>query len=44
MNFRQMRESHSLHLEGEGEVAEGDERNKELFGAFSSVTLLHDGE
>ncbi|KAF9263570.1 Pkinase-domain-containing protein [Marasmius fiardii PR-910] len=43
VNFRQMKESHSLHLEGEGENEEIDERS-DLFEAFSSVTLHHDGE
>ena len=43
VNFRNMKESHSLHLEeqleGEGTVGGGD-----LFGGFSSVTLHYDGD
>ncbi|THV03268.1 Pkinase-domain-containing protein [Dendrothele bispora CBS 962.96] len=40
VNFRHMTESHSLHLEEEEEIGE----SSDLFGAFSSVTLHHDGE
>lgn len=39
VNFRQLKESHSLHLEDQ--LAEEGE---DLFGAFSSVTLHYDGE
>ncbi|KAF5369888.1 hypothetical protein D9758_001218 [Tetrapyrgos nigripes] len=39
-NFRHMTESHSLHLEEEGE----NEETEDAFRAFSSLTLHHDGE
>ena len=41
-NFRQLRESHSLHLEEQaGQGARGEE---DVFEAFSSVTLHYDGD
>jgi protein-serine/threonine kinase len=52
-HFRHMRESQSLQLDLEdqgkgglvgGELADDGERAKDLFEAFSSVTLHHDGE
>ena len=39
MNFRQMKESHSLHLEDQL-LEEG----ADVFGQFSSVTLHYDGD
>ncbi|KAI0049567.1 Pkinase-domain-containing protein [Auriscalpium vulgare] len=45
VNFRRMEESTSLHLEGEtrGDGLEAA-TDVDLFGAFSSITLQHDGE
>ncbi|ESK97583.1 serine threonine protein kinase (nrc-2) [Moniliophthora roreri MCA 2997] len=43
VNFRHMKESHSLHLENETEGGK-DGEHEHLFGGFSSVTLLHDGD
>ncbi|KAK2466352.1 hypothetical protein APHAL10511_001994 [Amanita phalloides] len=43
VNFRQLKESRSLHLEEQREE-EGKGTGGELFEAFSSVTLLYDGE
>ncbi|KAJ7228823.1 AGC/RSK protein kinase [Mycena pura] len=43
-NFRHMKESHSLQLDGEGEGWRGPETgDRDLFGGFSSVTLHYDG-
>ena len=56
VNFRRMHESSSLQLEGqqqqtagtktrEGEQGgRGDTEERDLFGAFSSVTLKYDGD
>lgn len=41
VNFRHLKESHSLHLEDQ---MAGVEETEDLFGAFSSVTLHYDGE
>lgn len=42
VNFRNLKESHSLHLEEQAE--QGGVEGQDLFGAFSSVTLHYDGE
>ncbi|KAJ7276231.1 kinase-like domain-containing protein [Mycena haematopus] len=42
VNFRQMKESHSLQLDGEHEGR--IEGGGDLFGGFSSVTLHYDGD
>lgn len=42
VNFRHLKESHSLHLEGGSNEQLGPD--DDLFGAFSSVTLHHDGD
>ncbi|KAF8351291.1 AGC/RSK protein kinase [Amanita rubescens] len=43
VNFRHLKESHSLHLEEQAEQG-GVVMGEDLFGAFSSVTLHYDGE
>lgn len=43
VNFRQLKESHSLHLE-EQQGRRGKGEGEDLFEAFSSVTLHYDGE
>ncbi|KIY72943.1 Pkinase-domain-containing protein [Cylindrobasidium torrendii FP15055 ss-10] len=42
VNFRHLKESHSLHLEGGNELQPGTD--DDLFGGFSSITLLYDGD
>ena len=47
VNFRHLKESHSLHLEGVAGAGKGLELgplDDDLFEAFSSVTLHHDGD
>ena len=46
VNFRQLKESNSLHLEEqmEGGGGESMEEAEDLFGQFSSVTLHYDGD
>ena len=45
MNFRQLKESNSLHLEEEQmEGGMSVEEAEDLFGQFSSVTLHYDGD
>ena len=45
VNFRHLRESGSLDFERQTTGDDGMESSGEdLFGAFSSVTLKHDGE
>lgn len=56
VNFRQLKESRSLHFEDQtlsvasstpgtpGEEGGSPTQTGDLFGAFSSVTLHHDGE
>lgn len=43
VNFRSLRESRSLQLEGQQRVGECDGEG-DLFRGFSSVTLHYDGE
>lgn len=43
MNSRNLKESHSLHLEEQIECY-GEDETGELFGQFSSVTLQYDGD
>jgi protein-serine/threonine kinase len=43
VNFRHMKESHSLQLEREQDGAR-TEGGGDLFNGFSSVTLVHDEE
>lgn len=43
VNFRHLKESHSLHLEG-GSTKDVVGIDDDQFGAFSSVTLHYDGE
>jgi protein-serine/threonine kinase len=43
-NFRQLKESRSLHLEDETRGGMEDELDGDLFEAFSSVSLHYDGE
>ncbi|KAF8631150.1 hypothetical protein AX15_002496 [Amanita polypyramis BW_CC] len=42
VNFRQLKESHSLHLEEQ--AGQGAREGEDVFEAFSSVTLHYDGE
>ncbi|KAK0231093.1 AGC/RSK protein kinase [Armillaria fumosa] len=45
VNFRHLKESQSLHLEGAPGTSDGmGASDEDLFGAFSSVTLHYDGE
>ncbi|KIK08397.1 hypothetical protein K443DRAFT_672419 [Laccaria amethystina LaAM-08-1] len=46
VNFRQLKESNSLHLEDQivGVSEVGEIAGEDLFGAFSSVTLHYDGD
>ena len=51
MNFRQLKESNSLHLEEQCMRNKGYTKGRsmkrggeDLFGAFSSVTLHYDGD
>ena len=48
VNFRKLKESHSLHLEEQVARREGWEGSgadgTDLFGAFSSVTVHYDGD
>jgi protein-serine/threonine kinase len=45
VNFRQLKESNSLHLEEQMEVGGMSvEEAEDLFGQFSSVTLHYDGD
>ncbi|KAJ7047533.1 Pkinase-domain-containing protein, partial [Mycena alexandri] len=44
VNFRRMKESHSLQLETDEPGMQGTGSERDLFGGFSSVTLQHDGD
>ena len=45
MNFRHLKESHSLHFEEQIMGGMGvDQGGEDLFGGFSSVTLHYDGD